>query len=1262
MEVFKNVTLFFRELSSADVLQKSILAANPIPATFLFDVEEKLSEAVERVDRIIKEKATALRSAINYLEKLYADLMHTNEPIFICEPPIDTPTFFQSIFYQNAFVDPTSVSAVPLRPLPQSSCINVNLASIFDNLVFTDSFPKSDFYEEPTQKIYSSLDEDGYIIGNASATTREANVYPRASFQSYLDLAVFSYPRVSSFATTSSIIDQEKKKFAQTYNQITSTDTSVPAGIMRSKIHSAHYNLADTFFIVLLSDCEDTYTQTIYPNSDILYEQLVDFPEMFTRGQLKFSYNLLGEQEIYRYDDVDYPGIDLVAETLYVNVSAQQKLLKTSLQISVDIAQSIIEAKSGFSSTGVVFVGWNSLFPLKSSYKVFTGPSDVYLDFMNSVVRNISAANHCLIPTLFDLYEALHNVYVERVEYLSKVYQRRNPLYTKFESHYRALDNSAQTSPQQTTRIRPLVVYILGSGISTNNQSIVKSTSSLKLISELLRKMKKINIQIIIIAIPPDKDSRKEKSVFNKRMLHYEQFCWLRRLLLPRAFHVFDIDDYVSYMTQHFSSTSIWFHHRDIYFRHIVERYLSPLRSKNSDIYFSAPYLNLHGSSMVSFCGNVFVDLVNLPKNQHPTFNHTLLVNTTQTSSKFIIGSVCVELPMGSLVAMHGLAHKTYRSFLLDRNSLSILGSTSRYKPFWQYFQWSVMESLPKNAADIILLREQGLIELDLHTGYIVYYKGRPYNNSFTLDADLPTDTSPYPLINRTRYLFFQQIPNRNDLVLLVSLNFHVWDYPLALRKTINPPLDIEYLLCGNDSPDSATFYTVQTVFSKAYKNTGKYTQGLSQSWYSTSALCSSMSQLVRASPEVFEMKYNASLVGALGLNPSVLRFARFAADNSGTLRDCYNAFNAEATGVPGSVSQCIFLDLSGNVLAYPSFRCTNTYSKLIQNLLNQPVARRISFHRSSCMCSTLFYDSGDPVILDDYDTYLYNFTCVSMVIRLYSKSVPDFLDHPEVVGFFIVTFTDHGLKRLYTKKKAEFVAEIAAICPNYDPSQQIYQCNNLMFIDLHTADIYIDDFSSLLIDAEKIINPHVSQMQYLLWYHGFLQCVFRQYHDKVLRTMAASKALEDIYTAMIFRKKDMITYDVYSRHLQDAETVKRVKNKVVLGLFYDISGVAVDATYLSLNVTPSVGCKRELEDSGALLAYYPQANTLSLAYSDAYYTTKDKAEFIAVSIYSELEQKVLFPLLISVTVLLLLFTLLKTIFRRTPVAYRLRLHHVTGR
>lgn len=1262
MEIFKNMTLFLHELSSADALQKSILAVDPIQTTFLFDIEEKLDETAERVNRVIKEKVTALNSAISYLEKLYADLMHTNEPIAICEPPLDSPAFFQSVFYQNTFVDPTSVSIVSLRPLPKSSCINIKLASILDSLVFTSSFPKTDFHGEIEQDIFPVYDSDGYITANITTTARVANVYPRASFHSYLDQAVFSYPHINSFATTSSTIDPEKKEFAETYNQIISTDTNVPAGIMQSKIHSAHYGLADTFFVVFLSDCATTYAQTDYPNPDILREQLINFPKMFTRGQLKFSYNMLSEQDIYRYDDVDYPGIDLAAETLYVDVSVQQKLLKTSLQISVDIIQSIIDAKSDFSATGIVFVGWNDLFPLKSSYKVFTGPSEVYLNFMNSVVRNVSTANHCLIPTIFDLYVTLHNVYQERVRYLSRVYSRRDPMYTEFKQHYQALNGSTHVPLQLTSRVRPLVIYILGSGISTNNQNKEETTPSLTLLSQLLKKMKKINIQIVVIAIPPDENSRQEKSVFNKRMLHYEQFCWLRRLLLPQSFHIFDIDDYASYITRHFSSRTMWFTHRNIYFRHIIESYISPLRNKGRDIYFSAPYLNLHGSSVVSFCGNVFVDLVNLPKGQRSAFNHTPLISAGQPASRFIIGSICVELPVDSLVAMYGLAHKTYKAFLLDKNSMAILGSNSRYKPLWQYFRWSIIDSLPKEAAKAILLREQGLIELDLHTGYIIYYKGKAYNNSFNLDGDFLDNTSPYPLINRTRYIFFKQIPDRNDLVLLVTLNFHIWDYPLAPRPTSTPVIKTEYLLCGEDSSTSAIFYTAQTVFSNAYKNTGKYTQGLSQDWYKIEMVCDSMDQMVSASPDVFEQKYNESLVGVLGLNPSVMRFARFATANSYILRDCYDAFNAKSTGVPDSVSQCIFLDLSGNVLAYPSFRCTNTYNKLIQDLLSQPVSKKISFHRSSCICSTRFYDSGDPVVLDDYDSYLYNFTCVSMVIRLYSKPNLNFLKYPEIVGFFIITFTEEGLKKLYVQKKKELIDKIATTCPDYDPSQPKYQSNSLMFIDLHTADIYIDDFASLLVDTEKIINPRVSQMQYLLWYHGFLHCPFKQYHDKVLRTMAASKSLEDIYYMMIFEKKEAITYDVYSKHLGDTDTVASVENRIVMGFFLDINGVAVDATYLSLNTTPSVGCRRELEDSEALLSYYPQSSTLSLTYSDAQLAVSGKTDFTTLSIYSDLERWILFPLLISATVFLLLFTLLRAILRRTPIAYRLHLRHVTGR
>lgn len=1256
------MTEFLHEKSSVDALQKSILDITPIPTKFLFDIEEKLDEAAGRVDMIIKEKVAALNSTINYLEKLYADLMHTNEPIAICDPLIDTPTFFQSVFYQNTPIDLNSVSIIPLRPLPKSSCINIKLASILDDLVFTNSFPKSDINSEVEQDISSSSDSDGYIIGTASTTNRVSNVYPRASYQSYLDLTVFSYPHISSFATVSSTIDQEKKKFAQAYNQITSTDFSVPAGIMKSKIHSAHYNLADTFFIIFLSDCKAGYTKTSYPNPDMLREQLINFPDMLMKGQLKFSYNLLGEQDIYRYDDVDYSGINLVDETLYINTSEQQKLLKTSIQISVDIAQSIIEAKSDFSSTGIAFVGWNDLFPLKSSYKVFTGPSEVYLNFMNSIVRNFSSTDHCLIPTIFDLYEALNNVYEERVNYISKVYQRRDPLYTDFEQHYQTLNESTKIPYQHTSKIRPLVVYILGSGLSTTNQNTVESTSSLKLISALLKKMKKINIQMVVIAIPPDRDSRKEESILNKRMLHYEQFCWLRRLLLPQSFHIFDIDDYVDYITQHFSSTTMWFSHRNIYFRHIIEKYVSLLRNKGDDIYFSAPYSNLHGSSMISLCGNVFVDLANLPISQQSVFNYTLLINTSQTSSRFIIGSVCVELPMNTLMAMYGLAHKTYRAFLLDKNSMSILASNTQYNPLWQYFQWSVIESIPKGAAKTILMREHGLIELDLQSGYIAYYDGHIYNNSFYLNADITDDTTPYPLINRTRYIFFRKVPNRDDFVLIVSLNFNVWDYPVVSMPTGKPSIPIEYLLCGDDSPTAATFYTPQTFFANAYKNTGKYTQGLGRTWYTVETICESMKQMVEATPEIFEKKYNSSLVGTLGLNPTVLHFARFAAAHSYVLKDCYDTFNDKNTGVSGSVSQCIFLDLSGNVLAYPSSKCTNTYNKLIQDLLSQPVSRKISFHRSSCMCSTLFYDSGDPVVLDDYDNYLYNFTCISMVIRLYSKPVPKFLKYQEVVGFFIITFTEDGLKNLYSHKKKEFIDKIAVTCPDYDATKPKYHSNNLMFIDLHTADIYIDDFSSLLVDAEKIINTHVSQMQYLLWYNGFLQCLFKQYHDKVLRTMGASNALEDIYNVMIFKNMDTITYDVYPRHLGDRNTVADVENRVVMGFFRDINGVAVDVTYLSLNMTPSVGCKRELEDSGALLSYYPQANTLSLAYNDAQHTNTGKVEFITLSIYSDLEQRILFPLLIGAAVVLLLFALLRAIFRRTPIAYRLHLHHAMGR
>lgn len=1262
MEIFKNMTKFIHEKSSVDDLQKSILDTEPIPTTFLFDIEEKLNEAAERVDNIITEKVIALNSTINYLEKLYADLMRANEPIAICDPPIDPPMFSQSSFYQNTFIDTGSVSIVSLRPLPKSSCINIKLANVLDDLVFTSSFPKRDIGNEIEQDIFPSRDNEGYIIGEISTTKRVANVYPRASYQSYLDLTVFSYPRISSFATENNTIDQEKKQFAQVYNQVTSTDSSVPAGIMKSKIHSAHYNLADTFFIMFLSDCKASYTKTSYPNPDILREQLINFPEMFTNGQLKFSYNLLSEQDIYQPDDVDYPGIDLVNDTLYITISEQQKMLKTSLQISVDIAQSIIEAKSDFSSTGIVFVGWNDLFPLKSSYKVFTGPSEVYLTFMNSIVRNVSSVDHCLIPTIFDLYEALENVYKERVKYISKVYSRRDPLYTDFKQHYQTLNDSTKIPFQYTSKIRPLIIYILGSGLSTTNQNMAESISTLKHISTLIKKMKRINIQIVVIAIPPDRDSRQEKSIFNKRMLHYEQFCWLRRLLLPQSFHVFDIDDYVNYITQHFSSKTMWFIHRNIYFRHIIEKYMSPLRQKDRNIYFSAPYSNIHGSSMISLCGNVFIDLVNLPVGQKSMFNYTLLINTSQTSNKFIIGSVCVELPVNSLMAMNGLAHKTYKTFLLDKNSMAILASNTHYSNLWQYFQWSIIDSIPKGAAKTILLRESGLIELDLHSGYIVYYRGHIYNNSFYLDKDILDDTAPYPLINRTRYIFFQKVHNRDDLVLFVALNFNVWDYPINPNPTIKPSISIDYLLCGDDSPTSAIFYTPQTFFANAYKNTGKYTQGLSQSWYTVQDICDSMRQMVEATPDILEKKFSSSLVGTLGLNPSVLRFARFAIAKSQVLKNCYDALNDQQAGSPGSVSQCIFIDLSGNVLAYPSFKCTNTYNKIIQDLLSQPVNKTISFHRSSCMCLTFFYDRSDPIVLDNYDSYLYNFTCVSMIIRLYSKPIPKLLKYREIVGFFIITFTEGGLKNLYNKKKKEFVANIAATCPDYDANKPKYHSNSLMFIDLHTADIYIDDFSSLLIDTEKIINSRVSQMQYLLWYSGFLHCLFKQYHDKVLRTMATSDALTDIYNMMVSKQIDMLTYNIYPEHLGDKNTILGVENRIVLGFFHDINGVAVDATYLSLSMTPSAGCKRKLEDSEALLSYYPQSSTLSLAYNDAQHTTTDKVEFITMSIYSNLEQRILFPLLIGIAILLLLFALLKAIFKRTPIAYRLFLHRMVGK
>lgn len=161
---------------------------------------------------------------------------------------------------------------------------------------------------------------------------------------------------------------------------------------------------------------------------------------------------------------------------------------------------------------------------------------------------------------------------------------------------------------------------------------------------------------------------------------------------------------------------------------------------------------------------------------------------------------------------------------------------------------------------------------------------------------------------------------------------------------------------------------------------------------------------------------------------------------------------------------------------------------------------------------------------------------------------------------------------------------------------------------------------------------------------------------------MAASKSLEDIYYMMIFEKKEAITYDVYSKHLGDMNTVASVENRIVMGFFLDINGVAVDATYLSLNTTPSVGCRRELEDSEALLSYYPQSSTLSLTYSDAQLAVSGKTDFTTLSIYSDLERWILFPLLISATVFLLLFTLLRAILRRTPIAYRLHLRHVTGR
>ncbi|TNJ27108.1 hypothetical protein GMRT_12812 [Giardia muris] len=1197
-----------QEICRVDTAQALINDNPPEDMTYIF--KEGLEDIAERVNDVLLEASQALQEVGQQLAIHFKRIFTERKSLFLipCRAvdKEENSTPITSPFFGGNTIDLTRSTIIPndIGDFSESAgCIDLH--SLFKRLIFTKHYPYDGFLNSKPQ----TFETDDTV----SKTIRETNEYPSVTFLNALNFSVLTYPHLVSLNDGLSKTPSSEGSIHPSSSILTpcSQDRD-EAPFLLSTAAPAHrtiYGSADTFFLIFMDTCKNYTFGDIY-YKDLIQNHLVDFPEAFTTGALNFSYPVFLEQELLRADILNDTCTSADSNACIFNRDVLGQLLRTPIRMAIDIVHLIIRTKSKASKTGLAFLGSNGVLAAKNSFNTFSGAKSYFYKFMERVIRFVALQPRCIMPTRNSLVRALWGICNERERALGLHYKQHNPLYT--------YPLRAEAFKEDRTPIRPLILYIVGSGLQPLDSASEDASASAsnpwvddEELTLVATKLRALNVQIVFLLLPPKDLGSKLGSV---RLVYYEQLLELRAVLLPRNVYTLPSEGYDDFLATLAPAKRELLSYRKDFLLPSVLQYMSPLLYQDNDTHISEPYHNVHRQFVVPMC----VEISFKPDTKVDPLTYVVVNN-----GYVLAGSLCLELPLSGFLSLRGYSHRLSQLYLVNTMDFSILASSLVRQTEDMYYNWNVLADIPRSVYKLVLSRDSGYVVLDHAGGYIVMSDGTNYSNGYN-----STIGSPYQPQNRTRILIFKHLQDLPTLTLVLRMTSPYWRFPeIALKP---PPS----LACpsGSNSDLCAILIPTQMAFADAYTSIPSCTYRADGHHYRNTKLNKELLDAISGEDLLL-----SPLIQNLNISKDAFLFARFFLQAGNLVKMAYEKFSPKPQNESIVLLQAIIFDQQGNVLGFPAILCQNIYSVLLREVLNQPPRPIATIHSIPCSCRLDTDDSNENILLSSYSSISQR-GCIAIVFRLYGKGVdPNPNSNDEVVAYIALLFKE-------LKASLTFEELMVMMWMKLHPNQSFpVSSYSLIFLDLSTENSFADNLNCVI--TANYISTH-RQLQnaiYLLWYNGYLDCTYRQYSDLLYKSMTlTSKAFALASNLFSDQTADGPKHLLIPISPEHQGVTGKQDNILHLGVTKSLGAFILEIGSLEIGEVLTTPCYGQLDPLAALSAFYIPDESLTASYEAPASLENHKLDECVIIQVTPLERNLLYPIICVAFILYFLLYLIR--------------------
>lgn len=885
-------------------------------------------------------------------------------------------------------------------------CVILPLRDYLNKLLFTQSFPESAVHN----------------FKNAS-DGRVTNLYGPVSFIDYLDSVYTTYPKRFRSAMARN-------------NDYEALSTGVGQYM---DDHSALFDAADVFLLIGIDNGRVGSSRPLQFASKVT-EKPYGYPSFFLHGKSSLLFRR------------KFRELTLKNFTFLTNISSQV----LPVDVATDVAKSLLVGMSRDNSFGVAYLSSDRSYVYQDRWRTAIHDRNEVYNFMDDVVMLAHNQEHPAIPHHATFLASLRNILKERIERLKRlhykgVYSSRRPS--------AAFDDGSQSLH---TTLRPLYVYIIGSSLETYDFS----TSTLDT-NELVNQLADVNVHLILVSLVPD--PRVSTNTFFSETL-YENF-------VRRRFKL-DVLEWISLSMTHYLSDPVVAEtisnprhftlrmKKTMRFAHPV---LVSLHIPSNNTVITKPFWNSMGIPVVSICSGIYMT----KPSESASRNFLKVVPASffaRQNANVLVGSVCTQVHLDSIVGGIGLNPDATTAFLFDRYTNVVYATnqlhfTSRATSL--YFGWTVEPNISSALLQQMLLVDRGSFSKnDSHT---VFYTTLPYAPSIIL-------------------------------------------YVVTMKSSLSTFSNISHNVTG-DFDDICWYCTILSDFSKCrffayipgrlFRNERRANISLITGFDSSICLNLTLTAMINdflqnetSTPLDFNIP---PLLKNLGLPRSELTFLRFIS----TLRHSFFLIqDAYANmGYPNLIYKVAAVSLEGTVFDPIHSNCSvqPDYDKMLQVAIQNSDRYSFSFVEVECRCDAAS-DHGVK--------------CISFIINLFNKG--------NLMGILAIVFRGADFQGLLAESMTRTLDTIFYECA----LQHMYFNFTLLNLSTLTTDALtgtMNNFQRYIARNDDLQNLMRNEL-YHLWFNGYLSCEFFYTGGTFLRALHASSE----YLKFLHLKNSAATKELY--------------------------------------------------------------------------------------------------------------------------------------